>query len=422
MSRISELSIQNVRCFKPVQQARLGRITLLVGENSVGKSTFLGCYSAFANLSNLVDLHDGNPFDVSPFSMGDFDTIARSGASTFTISGQYDDHVHSEAQFCFGRTDDRGQLFEKEVVFSFVCADTSSTSIRISINNDNDKDRISLLFQGPNFVFDIYHSEISFISISRWLSHNVRHGFLPYNADSATFKNRRGLEDTSREVAEFAKFVNFFRSEMPLPKMRCFNVNAMEPNLPARQRIYLEAPSYLSDPKEIARISRVGTELGLWKNIDVNDVGSGGGKEVTVTLIGGSYNLKDVGYGVHSILPLVHAIAVADVPSIFLLQQPEIHVHPIAQARLAQYMAEGPHDFIIETHSDHIVDRFRLCVMEQVLQPEELSILYFERSKEDGSESNIHNISVDSKGNIENPPDSYRDFFLTETERLLGLQ
>ena len=416
MPRISELSIRNVRCFGPAQQARLGRITLLVGENSVGKSTFLGCYNTFANLSNLVDAPGGNPFDVPPFSMGDFNTIARSGASDFTVAGQYDDHIHSTARFCFGRADGR-QPFEKNVAFTFARADTSPACIGIS----TDKDKKQLLFHGPNFEFAMNWSEVSFISISQWLSSNARRDFLPYSADRATFKNRRGLTVTSKEVAEFVKFINFFRSEMPLPKERCFNVVAPEPKLPSRQRIYQEAPGYLNDPAERARISRVGTTLGLWQDIKVNDVDLGDGMEVTVALDGGSYNLQDVGYGVHSLLPLVHAIAVAEAPGIFLLQQPEIHVHPVAQARLAQYMAEGPHDFIIETHSDHIVDRFRLCVMQQVLQPEELSILYFEKS-EDGTESRIHNISVDCGGNIIDPPDSYREFFLTETELLLGLR
>ena len=59
--------------------------------------------------------------------------------------------------------------------------------------------------------------------------------------------------------------------------------------------------------------------------------------------------------------------------------------------------------------------------MRQVLRPDELVILYFENN-EDGSESGIHNISVDSQGNVVNPPDTYREFFLTETERLLGLK
>ena len=420
MPRVSEISIQNVRCFNSAQRARLGRITLLVGENSAGKSTFLGCYNAFANLSNLVDLSEDNPFDFSPFSMGSFDTIARSGASDFTITGRYDNHIHSAAQFSFGRSD-RGQPFEKHVVFTFSGKETPSTRIKISAANGEDREEMRLSFQGPNFEFDIDWAEISFMPISTWLSRNVRHGFLPYNADRATFEKRRGSSVTSEAIVEFVNFVNFFRSQMPLPAGRCFHVKSLEPNIPPRRRRYREAPAFLTDPAERARISRVGTTLGLWENIDLNDVASGDGTEVAVTTIDGSHNLYDVGYGVHSLLPLVGAIAVADTPSIFLLQQPEVHVHPVAQAKLAQYMAEGPHDFIIETHSDHLVDHFRLCVMEQVLRPDDLLILYFERNK-DGSESKIYNISVDSQGNVVDPPDSYREFFLTETERLLGLR
>ena len=68
MPRISEISIQNIRCFNFAQHARLGRITLLVGENSVGKSTFLGCYNAFAHLSNLIRLDWTTiPLTVLPF-------------------------------------------------------------------------------------------------------------------------------------------------------------------------------------------------------------------------------------------------------------------------------------------------------------------------------------------------------------------
>ena len=39
-----ELILQDVRCFKGTQRGRLRPVTLLVGENSTGKTTFLGCY------------------------------------------------------------------------------------------------------------------------------------------------------------------------------------------------------------------------------------------------------------------------------------------------------------------------------------------------------------------------------------------
>ncbi|MCY3983352.1 MAG: hypothetical protein OXE85_05480 [Roseovarius sp.] len=160
----------------------------------------------------------------------------------------------------------------------------------------------------------------------------------------------------------------------------------------------------------------------MWDGIELAKSKSNDGIEVLIKTVQGSHNLLDVGCGVHSILPLVHAITTTDNPSTFLLQQPEVHVHPVSQAELAQYMVEeSPHDYIVETHSDHIVDRLRLCVARRVLQPEKLVILYFENN-EDGSGTNIHNISVDSQGVPVNPPDTYREFFLTETHRLLGLE
>ena len=40
-----EFMLTDVRCFEGEQRARLRPITLLVGENSTGKTTFLGCYN-----------------------------------------------------------------------------------------------------------------------------------------------------------------------------------------------------------------------------------------------------------------------------------------------------------------------------------------------------------------------------------------
>ena len=94
-------------------------------------------------------------------------------------------------------------------------------------------------------------------------------------------------------------------------------------------------------------------------------------------------------------------------------------MHPRAQAALAQWMAESGRGFVIETHSDHFVDRLRICVMNGTLAPDELSIVYFEPT-EDGARSRMHSISVDPQGNLEGAPDGYRSFFLEETRSLLG--
>ena len=69
---------------------------------------------------------------------------------------------------------------------------------------------------------------------------------------------------------------------------------------------------------------------------------------------------------------------------LFLLQQPEVHLHPSAQAALGSLfcrVASPDRQLIVETHSDHLLDRVRMEVRdgESNLKPEDVSILYFER-------------------------------------------
>ena len=106
---------------------------------------------------------------------------------------------------------------------------------------------------------------------------------------------------------------------------------------------------------------------------------------------------------------------------LFLVQQPEVHLHPRAQAELGSFfsaMTSQSRRFVVETHSDYLLDRVRMEVSSgKHIQAEDVSILYFERGN-DGA--HIHNIELDSAGSIVNPPPGYRQFFLDEELALLG--
>ena len=417
MARITELNLRDVRCFDGEQSAKLSRITLLVGENSAGKSTFLGCYRTLATLANMEDLDDKNHFDKSPFFMGPFHSIVRLGKSEFAIGGRFDTHCHTRAIFVFA-SEDHGLPLEREVELGFNEARATESHINISWPSTESE---VLKFRGPRFVFDLDRSEISYIPISMWLSRNVRYGFLPFGGEPAEFRKRKGLVVSSTEVVEFAKFVSFFRSEMPFSDRPSFIVEALDPVLLPRERTYVSTPPHLENEEVNALVTEVGKKLGLWKGVTVEHGSEDRGAEILVETVHGTHNLIDVGYGIHSLLPLLRATCLPDPQKVFLLQQPEIHVHPVAQAQLAQYLAEGKHDFIIETHSDHLVDRFRICVMEGVLRPDELSIIYFEPS-DDRTRSQMYSMGVDEQGNLLDVPDGYRSFFLRETERLMGFK
>ena len=135
---------------------------------------------------------------------------------------------------------------------------------------------------------------------------------------------------------------------------------------------------------------------------------------------GSRANIMDVGYGVSQSLPILVDVH-NQTGCIFLLQQPEVHLHPRAQAELASLFVasykKNHNHFMIETHSDHIVDRIRILAKKRVIDPDDVSILYFAPER---NAVKIHNIGLDENGDLEGVPQGYRDFFIRESDRLLG--
>ena len=138
-------------------------------------------------------------------------------------------------------------------------------------------------------------------------------------------------------------------------------------------------------------------------------------------------NLVDVGYGVSQVLPVVTELLRDDGASTLLLQQPEVHLHPRAQAALGSLLAQAvgaarprqSKHLIVETHSDFIIDRVRMAAADESnpLRPEQVAIVYFERCDLDVT---LHSISVDGLGHIEGAPPNYRQFFLQELQKSMS--
>ena len=77
MENPRELLLEDVRCFHGEQRGSLRPITLLVGENSTGKTTFLGCYGVLQQVFSAADIDDRLDFNEEPFSMGSFRDLVR---------------------------------------------------------------------------------------------------------------------------------------------------------------------------------------------------------------------------------------------------------------------------------------------------------------------------------------------------------
>ncbi len=171
-------------------------------------------------------------------------------------------------------------------------------------------------------------------------------------------------------------------------------------------------------------LEEFGSESGLFSRVNVKRLGAtiGDPFQLRVSVGGPAVNIVDVGYGVSQSLPIVVLGAMSRRRTALLLQQPEVHLHPRAQAALGSLFARlssrlKDRVFVIETHSDHLVDRVRQEVAVGTVAPEMVSILFFHRER---LETTIHTLDLDRFGNVLNPPPEYRAFFLDEEENLLN--
>ena len=435
MDHPGELILKDVRCFQDEQRGNLRPITLLVGENSTGKTTFLGCYRALHRLlsGRGVDRW-GVDFNEEPFLMGSFRDIVRSrrgpdgriGEFTIglsiappgrhsladrllvTFSEEGSQPVVSSADFRFGpesylkvRQGDNGTIFE-------VPDHQVESAIRIP--------RLNL--SAPEFEIEFFASPDSDVQ-----------PILDYLAAvrKTKTKEKRGkgtdLFDIGRgELSEM----------IPVAPLRSKPKRTYDPVREVMSPEGEHVPMLMMrlDHSEKGHwaslhddLVRFGRESGLFMDVKVKRHGRQMSDpfQLQVKVRSGSHaNLMDVGYGVSQSLPIL-VQAMDAKRCTFLLQQPEVHLHPRGQADLASLFVEScrkrKNRFLIETHSDYIVDRIRISVRKGALKPEDVSILYFEPR---GNAVTIHNMTLDGAGNLEGAPGGYRDFFLTEADRLLG--
>ena len=80
---------------------------------------------------------------------------------------------------------------------------------------------------------------------------------------------------------------------------------------------------------------------------------------------------------------------------IISIEQPEVHVHPKLQADIGDLLAaaikkSNPNQFIVETHSEHLILRLQRLVRKQQIKPEDVSVIYVSRGPEGAKAERLH--------------------------------
>lgn len=91
---------------------------------------------------------------------------------------------------------------------------------------------------------------------------------------------------------------------------------------------------------------------------------------------------KNIGSGISYITSILVICLSAKKKQIVIIENPEIHLHPKAQSKLGEFLAfvaSKGIQIIIETHNDHLINRFRYEVFEGNLKSDEIIIHYKEK-------------------------------------------
>ena len=433
MNQLREFVLKDVRCFQDPKPATLRPITLLVGENSTGKTTFLGCYRALHGWLSATRWPFVNQVDFNqePFSMGSWREIVRSRLGR---SGRIN-------EFKLGITVGGGsrRSHSHQILFTFLEAGLQPLVSRIRYEFNT----------GAFIEFERHSPKETILTIPGakekipipledwcWVRDYLSHSREDSSANlrfidkylAKTLPQYRAIQPGNRWPA----FIPDLQPLLPLAPLRSKPKRTYDP---VRETVSSDGEHI---PMLMMKLS--GTDKHKWSSLQ-NDLVEFGrasnlfsdirvrhhGKQMSDPFqlrvkvrSGPPSNIMDVGYGVSQGLPILVDVKTKRNHA-FLLQQPEVHLHPRAQAELAELFVKShkkqDNSFLIETHSDYIVDRVRILVRKKEIDADSVSILYFDPGE---SGVAIHSLSLDSEGNLHGCPSGYRKFFIRETDRLLG--
>jgi predicted ATPase len=420
---ITHLRAQNFKSWKDTGDLRLGRLTGLFGTNSSGKTSILQILPLLKQTAEFPDrnrvLYTGT--DESPVTLGTLLDI---------IHGH---HAEAAVKLCLTWTDEHSLANHRRPLFDPLY---SPTGISFSTSIFSGK-------EGPtvdSFEYGIGEIGQERVGMRRILGAEEKYQVTQQlgQEESVSFQVGAPIKcygfppDALREFGHVAylpdlqlAFENLFRKVHYLGPLRSYPWRVYEwggeKPLDAGWNGEQAIPALLAS-ETVTQVADWLKQMGLIHSFRLQPVGESRTIyqcHVKITPTATEVLLPEVGFGVSQILPVLANCATLPDDSTLLLEQPEIHLHPFAQAALADVLIDAIKNrniqIIVESHSEHLLRRIQRRIAREVLRPDDTA-LYF-CHLENGT-SAIEKLDVDSYGNIRNWP---KDFFGDEMGELADM-
>ena len=350
--KIDSLTIQNFKCFKAKKTFDFGRITILTGANSSGKSSLM---SAVLMAIQSEDFPNAISTNGSYVDLGDFIDIVYNHDSSKSIS------------------------------------------LDLSLNS----------YPNSLDVFTVWQEDKYDLLPKKYKSFFRRNGYIAQTADELSTCERY----TKELISQFRKNSNYLGAFRQSPDLDYKSRNKADFKIRPNGEGY--ADQIVEWEKRgngnIKTLVQMMKDMELIDSIEIKRL-EGGKFKILVRAFKNSLltSLSNVGFGVSQFLPIMVAdLQLLDYSTLFLAE-PEIHLHPSVQAKFGDYIVkqinETGKNYVIETHSEYFLNKIRLAIVKGELKKEDIKI-YFLENKDDDTE--VFDIDFKKNGAIKNAPKTF---------------
>lgn len=357
---MTSLIIENYKCFKN-QSIDLGPLTVLAGGNSVGKSSVIQalllsriCLEKVRGVFVDTSFHQQNKDVKIPLNR----MYAMALGSTLEVLNRNADNEQIKFLYANKREGSSGVLLhasQKDAVYSL---DFES-------------------FLGSKNTLDNYPIG--------------RDSFYYLNAERIGPRLRYEVEDTEyRHVGwngELTIQVLGQNIGFHVPATRCFDKDSLN-TLLEQARLWLKyiTPGTRLDNAEI--YSKI--------------------KSAEITL--GDSRPTNVGFGLSYVLPIIVNGLIALDGAMFIVENPEAHLHPSGQSNIGKFLAKiaaSGVQVVLETHSEHVINGIRLAALEGTISSEKVQLNFFDRNQDEDVQ--ITSIQLNEKADLTAWPNGFFD-------------
>jgi predicted ATPase len=360
---IKTIEIENFKCLDQVN-VPLSNLTVLSGLNGMGKSTFM---------QTLLLMHQSSQEVADPMSH-----LVRNGR--WTELGVAKDLLWegaNEEVIALALSVQNGETLQKHQ-WSFALEETSLEFVRKS----------SSLTEMPKDI-GIFTDKFQYLRAERWGPRVT----LPISNSQVRVKRQLGRD---------GEFTSFFLATFGEEEVT--NAAVHHPSAHSK-KLLSQVEAWLGEISPGTRLyTNAHDDLDL---VSIQYAFTGGSGETN------HYRATNVGFGISYVLPIIVAALSSSPGSMLLVENPEAHLHPRGQRRMAELLAKaslGGVQIVIETHSDHLLNGLRLSVHSGEVDPSQIALHFFEREQTAHAiRAKITSPEMDSAGRLSYWPDGFFD-------------